>query len=105
MNGNGQVVIAGLVLVMSIVAATLAVGTFEVPTYEPEAKPVQLLDLEADAALLNPAPIELILRYTGSVEQGLKPEQIYHGVMGQTLAKTAGVSKIQAHSRVCSGLY
>lgn len=105
MKGNGQVAIAGLFLVTSIAAAALAVGMFEIPTYEPEAQPIKLLDLEADDALLNPVPIELLLQYTGSSEQGPKPEQIYDGVMGEMLAKAAAAEQIQAHGGRCSGLY
>ena len=46
MNGNGQVIVAGLFPVTSIAVAMFAVGMFEVPTYEPEAKPIELLQIE-----------------------------------------------------------
>ena len=122
MNGNGPVVVAGLFLLTTMVVAMVAVGMFEVPTFEPEAKPIELLELKTDeaffspapielldvnteTALFSPAPIELLLQYTGDTEQGLTPEQIYHGVTAQALAKARSVTKIQTHSGVCSGRY
>ena len=124
MNGNGQVIVAGLFLVTSIAIAMFAVGMFEVPTYEPEAKPIELLQIEggeaifspapiellevnANAVLFNLAPIELLLRQTESAEQGLTPEQIYHGISTQALtqAKAVGEAKAFAHPGACSGRY
>ena len=60
MNGNGQVVVAGLFLVMSMAVAMVAVGMFEIPTFEPEAKPIELLSAKTDEANFSPAPIELL---------------------------------------------
>ncbi len=122
MNNNGQVVVAGLFLLTTMAVAMVAVGMFEVPTFEPEAKPIVLLELKTDEALFSPAPIELLgvntdatlfspapiefrLQYTGDTEQGLTPEQIYHGVTAQALAQARSVTKIQTHSGVCSGRY
>ncbi len=124
MNGNGQVIVAGLFLVTSIAVAMFAVGMFEVPTYEPEAKPIELLQIEggeaifspapiellevnANAAPFNLAPIELLLRQTESAEQGLTPEQIYHGISTQALAQAKAVSeaKVFVHTGACSGRY
>ena len=60
MNGNGQVVVAGLFLIASMAVAMVAVGMFEGPTFESEAKPIELLDVDTDEALFSPAPIELL---------------------------------------------
>ena len=122
MNGNGQVVVAGVFLVMSMAVAMFAVGMFEIPTYEPEAKPIELLQIDADRAVFSPAPIELLeadavpfnlapielfLRDTDSPEQGLTPEQIYHGTTVQALAQARAVAEVSAFalSGTCSGRY
>ncbi len=124
MNGNGQVIVAGLFLVTSIAVAMFAVRMFEVPTYEPEAKPIELLQFEggeaifspapiellevnANAAPFNLAPIELLLQQTESTEQGLTPEQLYHGISAQALAQAKAVSEAKAftHPGTCSGRY
>ena len=107
MNGNGQVVVAGLFLLMTMVVAMVAVEMFEVPTFEPEAKPIQLLEIEANEAFFTRAPIELILQYTGGTNYNLKPEQIYYGVTTQDFAQAQATSatQIHTHNGVCSGLY
>ena len=124
MNGNGQVIVAGLFLVTSIAVAMFAVGMFEFPTYEPEAKPIELLQIEGGEAIFSPAPvellevnanavpfnlapIELLLRQTESGEQGLTPEQIYHGISTQALAQAKAISEAKAiaHPGACSGRY
>ena len=124
MNGNGQVVVAGLFLALSSAFAVFAVGLFEIPTTELEAKPIELLPLDADEAHFSPAPIELLqvntdamplnfapiellLRQTESAEQGLTPEQLYHGISAQALAqaKAVGEAKAFAHPGACSGRY
>ena len=124
MNGNGQVVVAGLFLAMSMVVAVFAIGLFENPSYELEAKPIELLQLDANEALFSPAPIELLqidadaiplnlapiellLRNTDIPEQGLTPEQIYQGTAVQTLAqaRAAAVVNSFAHNGTCSGRY
>lgn len=122
MNGNGQVVVAGVFLVMSMAVAMFAVGMFEIPTYEPEAKPIELLQIDADRAVFSPAPIELLevdavpfnlapielfLRDTDSPEQRLTPEQIYHGTTVQALAQSRAVAEVSAfaHTGICSGRY
>ena len=124
MNGNGQVIVAGLFLVTSIAVAMFAVGMFEIPTYEPEAKPIELLQIEGDEAIFSPAPIELLevnangapfnlapiellLLQTESAEQGLTPEKLYHGISAQALeqAKAVSEAKAFAHPGACSGGY
>jgi len=124
MNGNGQVVFAGLFLALSTAFAVFAVGLFEIPTYGPEAKPIELLQIEGDEAFFSPAPIEmlqvdanavpfnlapieLLLRQTESAEQGLTPEQLYHGISTQALAQAKAVSEAKAfvHPAACSGRY
>ena len=124
MNGNGQVIVAGLFLVTSIAVAMFAVGMFEVPTYGPEARPIELLQIEggkaifspapiellevnANAAPFNLAPIELLLRQIESTEHGLTPEQRFHGISAQALAQAKAVSEAKAfaHPGACSGRY
>ena len=124
MNGNGQVVVAGLFLVASITIAMFAVGMFEVPRYGPEAKPIELLQIEGGEVIFSPAPIELLevdakavpfnlapiellLRQTESAEQGLTPEQMYHGISAQAhaQARAVGAAKASVHSGACSGRY
>ena len=124
MNGNGQVVVAGVFLVMSLAVAMFAVGMFEIPNYELEAKPIELLQVDADRALFSPAPIELLqvdadayplnlapiellLRDTGNTEHGLTPEQIYHGSAMRALTQARLVTEANtfAHTGTCSGRY
>ena len=122
MNDNGQVVVAGLFLLTTMAVAMVAVGMFEVPTFGTEAKPIELLELriddalfssapiellevKTDEALFGPASIELLLLYKDSTEQGLTPEQIYHGVSAQALLQARSMTKIQARSGACSGQY
>ena len=124
MNGNGQVVVAGLFLAMSMAVAVFAVGMFEVPIYQPEAKPIELLPLETDEALFSPAPIELLqvdadavpldlapiellFRHADSAERGLTPEQIYYGITLQALAQANAATDVSAfaHTGACSGRY
>ena len=124
MNGNGQVVVAGVFLVMSLAIAMFAVGMFENPTYELEAKPIELLPIDADGATFSPAPIELLqvdvdavplnlapiellLRPADNAEHGLTPEQFFHGTTMRALAQARAVTEANAyaHTGVCSGRY
>lgn len=119
MNGNGQVIVAGLFLMTTMVVAMLAVGLFEIPTYTPETRPIELMEIDDREAKLSPAPIEmfqagiqdspfssdpieLLFLYSRDVEHELTPEQIFQGTAPQS---QVDVFKIQAHQGACSGLY
>ena len=121
MNGNGQVIVAGLFLLTTVAVAMFAVGLFELPTDTPETRPLQLMDIGDREVQFSPAPIEmlqvgiedasfssapieLLLQYNQYSKPSLTPEKQFHQDAMQILART-GVTKIQAHSGACSGLY
>ena len=120
MNGNGPVVVAGLFLLTTMAVAMVAVGLFELPAYEPEPQPIELLvvedaqfspapvemlDVSIGEVPFSGAPIELLLPYVTDGEPGLSPEQISYGVAVQAQAHAIDVTKIQAHGGSCSGAY